>query len=162
MLYVIENVIYDFSFNLTILFIFLLLMGFSIVLIFCHTKTEKEKDEVFERLIKKLFSALFICIGTIFLVESITKYKTIAHEYKLGQYQSVEGEVVAFHSQSRSGNKREHFIVDQVYFSYSQVDLSKPGYNGSKEIGNGQHLLIKYYTLSKGEKVILYIEELDT
>lgn len=158
-LYTIGKVIYDFSFNFVILFISFVFIGLPIVWIFSYNETRK--NEISEKLANKLFSVIFICIGVIFLIESIIEYQTIAHKYKTGQYQSVEGEVVAYHPQSSSGKNKEHFIVDEVYFSYHHADLSKPGYNGGKEIRNGQHLLIKYYTLSNGERVILYIEELE-
>ena len=63
-----------------------------------------------------------------------------AQEYlRSGDCQVAEGTVEQFHPMPYHGHSLESFAVNGVWFSYSDFDLSKPGFNRTESHGGPIH-----------------------
>jgi hypothetical protein len=65
-----------------------------------------------------------------------------------GDCEIVEGTVERFHPMPHHGRSLESFTVNGVHFSYSDFDVSKPGFNHTESHGgpihSGMHVRIHY------------------
>ena len=91
-------------------------------------------------------------------------FKTVG-AYQRGQYEVVEGYVENFDPMPYGGHTRESFEINDVYFEYSDYNVTS-GYRNTKShggviTGDGQYLKIGYvYYNSTYGNIIVYIEEL--
>lgn len=103
-----------------------------------------------------LIAILLILPGTF---RTINKTKRIIENK---EYKVVEGEIEQFHPMPKAGHEKEHFLVNGVYFEYSDFELVY-GFNNTASHGgplrrNGQEVRLSYRTTKNGENRILKVE----
>jgi hypothetical protein len=69
-------------------------------------------------------------------------------QLRSGDCEIVEGTVERFHPMPRHGHSQESFTVNGVHFSYSDFNISRPGFNHTESHGgpihSGMHVRIHY------------------
>lgn len=104
---------------------------------------------------------VFLIFWVIILTSSIRWKFKVASAFRNHDYHIVEGTVESFHTMPKEGRGDEHFVVDSVYFSYSDY-VHNGGFNqtrshGGPIWGDGQWLKLSYLERGK-ENVIIKIE----
>ena len=105
-----------------------------------------------------------VVVVIVFLFQGHMYFKTVG-AYQRGQYEVVEGYVENFDPMPHNGHTRESFEINDVYFEYSDYNVTS-GYRNTKShggviTGDGQYLKIGYvYYNSTYGNIIVYIEEL--
>ena len=111
-----------------------------------------------------LVSGVFLLSSVFMMIHTIRMNDAVIGTYRSGEYKTVEGYVENFHPMPRTGHDTESFLIDGVWFQYSDFEL-RAGYHnaasrGGVITGNGQHLKIGYTEYGNYGNVIVYIEEL--
>jgi hypothetical protein len=111
-----------------------------------------------------------LIVGTFFLLfgiynvpKDISRYYATKEIYESKNYKIVEGFVQNYKPMPVLGHSDESFMVDSVFFSYSDFDKSYYGFNqtsshGGPIIGNGMFVRIAYFYNSFHGNIILKIE----
>jgi len=109
----------------------------------------------------------FVFCGFSFIILMLTLPSSLAHRIRVQkkfenkEYQVVEGEIENFHPMPISGHDVESFMVNGIYFEYSDYRLVYGFNNTSSHDGplksNGQKVRLSYISL-ENENIILKIE----
>ena len=108
---------------------------------------------------KILCLVLAIAVPVLWGAVIVSSYQDAENVLKSGEYETVKGPVENFHPKSKE--EAESFVIDGVFFEYSDNDTA-PGYhstsrNGGVVTSNGQELQIDYYFDEYGDVTILRI-----
>ena len=109
---------------------------------------------------------LVIAVPVLFGWTSVQSYLDAEQILKNNEYQTATGPVEDFHPMKKGGRDAESFVVDGVFFEYSEFDNSH-GYHSTYYydgvvVSNGQNLQIDYYIDDSGDITILRITEIST
>lgn len=142
-----------------------------LIALFCIRKHYRKKLPKLGRYLLSYMIALAIFFVSMIALSTYREYSQIIVPYQNGDHSIAEGYVEDFHPMNRDGRgNREHFMVDGVYFEYSEYYMMQ-GYHqtyhhGGVITGDGQHLRIGYITMDSPtgnqmpDNVIVYIEAL--
>lgn len=167
------NVLYELKFDFTnlapCLITFVLGLGFTFNRVLAKSKWGENSYKVSENARKAfIFLGVVLLIGSVLLSSGFCmQYFALKSSLDRDDVSEVEGVVEQFHAELEEEHNDEHFVINGVYFEYSEFE-SRTGYHKSKSYGgvikgNGQKLKIKYVGIDEGyeNNTILYIEEID-
>lgn len=113
-----------------------------------------------------ILSCYVVLVSAVDCIWMISTHFSIKEKLNNDNVYIAEGYVEDFYQNPNGDNDYEHFIIDNVYFEYSEYGVmngyNKYALNGGVITHNGQHLKIKYIVNElSGKFDILYIAELE-
>ncbi|WP_430405478.1 hypothetical protein [Fluviicola sp.] len=142
--------------------ILFLIIGLGILWFNIKYNKTKSSKRTFAIVFGSIFSS-FSLIAIILIVPSIFSDRNRTKKiFENKEYKVVEGKIEQFHPMPKEGHDSEHFLVNGVYFEYSDFELVY-GFNNTSSHGgplkrNGQEVRLSYRTTKNGENRILKVE----
>ncbi|MBC7721654.1 MAG: hypothetical protein H7068_06480 [Pedobacter sp.] len=129
------------------------------------TENERLKTNISNREYGMVFGIFFASIASLFstfvISINLNEYFKTKKNYDNKEYKIIEGKVQHYHPMPEGGHDSEHFDVKEIYFEYSDSDISDYGYNNATSNGGAikENLYIRITYFNNGDKnVILKLE----
>lgn len=167
-----ETVLYEYHFDIFEHLPNLIPLIIGVVFLFYSIASLREpKSRGWDGFIESFFKVAGFIVGPLCLLLFVASVisTVIDHVYLKSLLATddvyvIEGYVEEFYPMPYEGHDTEHFVIDGVYFEYSEYYIMngyhKTAYHGGVIYGDEQHLKIKYIVDEYGENIILYIAEL--
>lgn len=153
----------DEGFDLVLLVpILFLIIGIGIIWFYVKYKKVKSSKRTSAIVFGSIFSSISLIAAILILPDTFRTINKTKRIIENKEYKVVEGKIEQFHPMPKAGHEKEHFLVNGVYFEYSDFELVY-GFNNTASHGgplrrNGQEVRLSYRTTKNRENRILKVE----